>query len=182
MADGIQINSGLSDLDLNPDLLDGTVKGVLFDFASKMQTALRDSVDKKKLLYTAELSQALAVEPNIIETEEFIFYKLEVPRHGVYQNEGVSGTERTYSGSRFGFKQSSKPPFGAMVKWAESKFGLSIPQGMTAKQFGFAAAYNKKRFGIKPTYWLDEVVNDGRVEELENELGKRIGFFIAEQF
>lgn len=182
MSDGIEITGGFSDKDLDFDLLGDSIHDTLYKFAQELTSELQKSIDRKGLNFTEELFQSLQVEPNIIETEEFIYYKLEVPGHGIYQNEGVSGTERNYSGSRFGFTQSSKPPFGAMVNWAERKFGLSVPNGMTAKQFGFAIAHNKKRFGIKPTYWLDEVIDSGIVEKLEDELGKRIAFFIEEKF
>jgi len=182
MPDGISISNGIEDIDLDFKILGNDVKSVLTRFASEITKKLQQSVDKNKLNYTSELFQSLAVTPNIIETDEFIFYKLDIPRHGVYQNEGVSGTKKKYNGSRFSFKESSKPPFGAMVKWAETKFGLQVPPGMTATQFGFAAAYNKKYFGIKPTFWIDDVLTDKVFEDLQNELGKRVGIFINEQF
>lgn len=186
MPDGIDVISdldklGILDKDLENVFLNDTVKDIIANFAQRIQGKLKDSIDKNKLNYTSELFQSLAVTPNIIETDEFIFYKLDIPRHGVYQNEGVSGTKKKYNGSRFSFKESSKPPFGAMVKWAETKFGLNVPADQR-KAFGFAAAYNKKYFGIKPTFWIDDVLTDKVFEDLQNELGKRVGIFINEQF
>ena len=66
----------------------------------------------------------------------------------------------------------------ALSKWGRNKFGLSIED---TKSFGFGAAKNKKMFGIKPTYWLRDVITDGRIEALEDELGKSIAFAIIER-
>jgi hypothetical protein len=186
MADGINIEGGFDDIDLTSDFLDGTVRGVLLQFASKLQTDLRKSIDSKGynnkgLNNSMNLAQSLAVDPNIVEYADKVVYSLEYPIYGDYQDEGVSGTEEAVQGSRFKFDQSSKPPFGAMIKWANTKFGLTIPQGMTKTGFGMAAAYNKKRFGIKPTYWLRDVITDGRIEALEEQLGKSIAFAIIER-
>lgn len=193
MADGFSISGGFDDVDLENVFLGDAVADVLGRFAQQITGKLKDSVDKNKLNYSSELAQSLVVTPNsIIETPDFVFYELKIPRYGIYQNEGVNGVgapadfkgrrKEVVRGSRFSFKENSKPPFGAMVKWANTKFGLQVPPGMTATQFGFAAAYGKKYFGIKPTFWIDDVLTDEVFEELQEELGKRVGFFINEQF
>lgn len=172
MADGIHIENGLEDINLSSDLLDGTVKGVLLNFAQTLQKDLQDSIDRKGLNYTSELFQSMSVSPNVVEVDGTIIYTLTYPIHGAYQDEGVNGVNNNV-GSEFSFKTLSTGGIRqALEKWGRNKFGLDIKD---AKRFGYLAARKKKMFGIKPTYWLRDVFNDGRFEQLEEELGKQIG-------
>jgi len=185
MADGIKITEGsFDDIDLTSDFLDGTIKGVITEFAKNLQDDLIKSLNKprgkynNRLLNSGELAQSLAVVPNVIEGDDTLIYVLEIPSYGMYQDKGVDGTDKKYPNSIGAFKESSKAPTFALVQWAKTKFGLTIPQDMTPTQFGMVAAFNRKKFGIKPTYWLSDVIDDGRVEELEEQIGKKIGFIV----
>ena len=179
MADGISIQGGFDDIDLTSDFLDGTIKGVLTQFASDLQDDLRRSIDNKGLNYTMALAQEMTTAPNVVELDDMLIYTLEYPMYGAYQDEGVSGT-RTKFNTPYSFKNESvsKGMVEALSKWGRNKFGLDIPD---SKGFGFGAAINKKRFGIKPTYWFRDVITDGRIEALEDELGKSIAFAIIER-
>jgi len=179
MADGINIEGGFDDIDLTSDFLDGTIKGVLLQFASKLQDDLRTSIDSKGLNYTMALAQEVGVEPKIVEFDSMLVYTLEYPFYGAYQDEGVSGTRTKYN-TTYSFKNESvsKGMIEALSKWGRNKFGLNIQD---TKSFGFGAAINKKRFGIKPTYWFRDVITDGRIEALEEQLGKSIAFAIIER-
>jgi len=179
MADGINIEGGFDDIDLTSDFLDGTIKGVLTQFASDLQNDLRKSIDSKGLNYTMALAQEMSTAPNVVELDDMLIYTLEYPFYGAYQDEGVSGT-RTKFNTPYSFKNESvsKGMVESLSKWGRNKFGLDIKD---SKSFGFGAAINKKRFGIKPTYWFRDVITDGRIEALENELGKSIAFAIIER-
>lgn len=179
MADGINIQGGFEDIELSSDFLDGTIKGIVTQFASDLQDDLRKSIDKKGLNYTMALAQEVSATPNVIELDDMIVYTLEFPMYGSYQDEGVSGT-RTKFNTPYSFKNESvsKGMVESLSKWGRNKFGLDIED---SKGFGFGAAINKKRFGIKPTYWFRDVITDGRIEELEEQLGKSIAFAIIER-
>jgi len=179
MADGINIEGGFDDIDLTSDFLDGTIKGVLLQFANNLQTDLRKSIDSKGLNYTMALAQEMGVAPTIVEFDNMLVYTLEYPMYGAYQDEGVSGTRNKFN-TPYSFKNefASKSMVEALSKWGRNKFGLDIQD---SKSFGFGAAINKKRFGIKPTYWLRDVITDGRIEVLEDEIGKSIAFAIIER-
>ena len=179
MADGIKIQGGFEDIDLQDSFNDGSIKGIILDFAQKLQRDLNKSIDKKGLNYTGRLSQSTLVEPKVIEvSKDVLLYQLEVPNYGIDQDEGVSGTQVTYkTASKFTTKP---PPFKDILKWSKTKFGLNIPKD---KVWGFAKVVQRKKllFGIKPTYWLTDVINDGRGQELEEQLGKRIALIITER-
>lgn len=175
MADGFNITGGFDDLDLTSDFLDGTVKGVLLQFANQLQKDLLDNIDRKGLNYTEKLYQAISVSPNIVEVDGTIIYTLTYPIHGAFQDEGVNGLRNSF-GSEFSFKTESTGGIRqALEKWGRNKFGLQVDD---AKRFGYLAARKKKLFGIKPTYWLRDIINDGRMTELEEELGKQIGIVL----
>lgn len=181
MADGISVQSdlenlGFSDKDLTTNFLDGTVKGVLLDFAQKFQKDLQNSIDRNGLNYTSELFQSLTVNPDIVELDGTIIYTLTYPIHGAFQDEGVNGVNNNV-GSEFSFKTLSTGGIRqALETWGQRKFGLQVDD---AKRFGYLAARKKKIFGIKPTYWLRDIINDGRMEQLEQDLGKQIGLVLV---
>ena len=179
MADGINIEGGFDDIDLTSDFLDGTIKGVLLQFANNLQTDLRRSIDSKGLNYTMALAQEMGVAPTIVEFDNMLVYTLEYPIYGAFQDEGVSGTQRKFN-TPYSFKNEfvGRGIVEALSQWGRNKFGLNVED---TKSFGFGAAKNKKRFGVKPTYWLRDVITDGRIEALEDELGKSIAFAIIER-
>lgn len=179
MADGIKIQGGFEDIDLQDSFNDGSIKGIILDFAQKLQRDLNKSIDKKGLNYTGRLSQSTQVEPKVIEvSKDVLLYQLEVPKYGIGQDEGVNGLEQKYN-NKAGYT-TKPPPLSAILKWSSTKFGLNIPKD---KVWGFAKVVQRKKllFGIKPTYWLTDVINDGRGQELEEQLGKRIALIITER-
>ena len=182
MADGINIEGGFNDVDLTSDFLDGSIQGLLLDFADKLQKDLVDSA-RSKGHYTAAntLMKDLQVAPNVVETDNTIFYALELEQYATYLDQGVSGTKRKFN-SPFSYKENSKLPIKPMERYARLKDALGITEEKDVKRFGFLAARKIKMFGIKPSYWFSDVVTDGRIEELEEELGKRLAFVMIERF
>lgn len=194
MPDGIDVISdldklGFKDTDLENVFLNDTVKDVIANFAQRIQGKLKDSLDRKGLNVTNNLYQSLDLDPkSIIETDEFIFYKLEVPAYGVYLNEGVNGMG-TGSGvvrnSRFGFKGSGKDwvkKKESLMRWINNKSGIPAMSAKEREGFAFGIMRKQRLFGMKPTFWIDDVLTDKVFEDLQNELGKRVGIFINEQF
>jgi hypothetical protein len=179
MADGINIEGGFDDIDLQDSFNDGSIRGIILDFAQKLQRDLNKSIDAKGMNYTGRLSQSTQVEPKVIEvSKDVLLYQLEVPSYGISQDEGVNGTQAKYN-NKVGYT-TKPPPLSEILKWSRTKFGLNIPSD---KVWGFAKVVQRKKllFGIKPTYWLTDVINDGRGQELEEQLGKRIALIITER-
>jgi len=196
MADGINIEGGFNDTDLTSDFLDGSIQGLLLDFAVTLQNDLLKSADKNGHQTAADsLAKDLQVRPILTETDNTIIYALELPHYATFLDLGVNGIgepdgykgkrkgEAPVSGSPFSYKDNGRFAFGGMIDYAKNKDKL---QGMFKKpsdavSFGMAAARNKKYFGQKPSYWFSDVVTDGRIEELEEELGKKLAFVMIER-
>lgn len=181
MADGINIEGGFDDLELTDSLNDGTIQGLLLDFAQTLQNDLARSAQSKGH-YTAAntLIKDLQVSPKLIETDDVIIYALEMPDYGTYLDQGVSGTRRKFN-SPFSYKESSGLPVKAMENYGRLKGALNLPDEKAVKRFGYLAARKIKLFGIKPSYWFSDVVTDGRIEDLEEEIGKRLAFVMIER-
>ena len=116
-----------------------------------------------------------------METDNTIVYALELEQYGTYLDQGVSGTQRKFN-SPFSYKEGSKLPIKPMERYARLKDALGITDEKDVKRFGYLAARKIKMFGIKPSYWFSDVVTDGRIEALEEELGKRLAFVMIERF
>ena len=193
MADGINIEGGLNDTDLTSDFLDGSIQGLLLDFAVTLQNDLVESARKNKH-FTAgnKLMKDLTVTPVLTETDDTIIYALELPHYATFLDQGVNGAGAPsdfydketpkVTGSPFSYTKSSKFPVKPMTEYAMLKDALGISNYKDAKRFGFLAARKKVYFGQKPSYWFSDVVTDGRIEELEEELGKKLAFVMIERF
>lgn len=195
MADSVVIEGGFNDIDLESDFLDGSINGILLTFAQSLQDDLIQSALQHDHQTAANtLIKDLQVNPNIIETDGTITYILDLPAYGSFLDQGVNGAGvpseykgkpgTVVTGSPYGYKTNSKPPFFGMINYAKNKDKL---QGMFKKpsdavSFGMAAARRKKYFGQKPSYWFTDVITDGRIEALEEEIGKKLAFVMIDRF
>lgn len=159
MADGIDIEafnipSGLDDVNLENVFYGGSVGEVLGKFGQQLQGDLKNSLDSKGKNATSELFQSITFNVEVFaNTFEF---SLSMAKYWSFVDEGR--------------KAGKQPPLEDIKKWVRVK---SVFGGLpTENQDGVAFAIARKigKFGVKPSNFFSDVINDGRLEKLEQDL------------
>ena len=184
MADGIdveQTKGGTLDTDLLfADEAQGKgILDILQRFGDSLQTDLVKSLASKGKNSQGSLSQSIKFNVSVFGST-YVF-ALSWADYGAYVDEGVNGINSAYN-TRFSFKSlnPSKDEVNSLTDWVRQKgfgaFGISDPK--KAQGIAFGIAKNNRRFGIKPSNFFKDVINDGRVGELEDELNNVFGSII----
>lgn len=163
--------------------------GVLQKFAKNVVRIARINLARNKRNASGKLGKSLDYKIKVAEKDTNVKFFGE--DYAAYQDKGVSGTEKKYN-TPFSYKSSSKllgleaatgkndDIGGIFAKFAKRK-GIQARDKkgrfLTYKQTGFAIAYNKKKFGIPPTYFFTkarEKAQERLPEELAAAIGKNI--------
>ena len=156
--------------------------GVLQKFAKNVVRIARINLARNKRNASGKLGKSLDYKIKVAEKDTNVKFFGE--DYAAYQDKGVSGTEKKYN-TPFSYKSSSKllgleAATGTFAKFAKRK-GIQARDKkgrfLTYKQTGFAIAYNKKKFGIPPTYFFTkarEKAQERLPEELAAAIGKNI--------
>ena len=156
--------------------------GVLQKFAKNVVRIARINLARNKRNASGKLGKSLDYKIKVSEKDTNVKFFGE--DYAAYQDKGVSGTEKKYN-TPFSYKSSSKllgleAATGTFAKFAKRK-GIQARDKkgrfLTYKQTGFAIAYNKKKFGIPPTYFFTkarEKAQERLPEELAAAIGKNI--------
>lgn len=156
--------------------------GVLQKFAKNVVRIARINLARNKRNASGKLGKSLDYKIKVSEKDTNVKFFGE--DYAAYQDKGVSGTEKKYN-TDFSYKSSSKllgleAATGTFAKFAKRK-GIQARDKkgrfLTYKQTGFAIAYNKKKFGIPPTYFFTkarEKAQERLPEELAAAIGKNI--------
>ena len=138
-----------------------------------------------KELYDS-LKGNIKVMPNSINVD------FEMEDYGLFQDKGVSGTEKKYN-TPYSYKSSSNVVgmeyhTGTFAKWAKSKgYQPRLKNGQygSYKQMGYMMAINKKKYGIKPSLFFTKPFEQGfkkLPEELVQQFGLDVEDFLAFTF
>lgn len=181
MADGLNVSGGLLDTDLvfSDEATGNSITDILQRFGDKLQTDLIKSLASKGKNAQGELSQSITFNVETFGTT-YVF-ALTWSDYGAYVDEGVNGLQGNV-GSKFSFKSlnPSRPEINSLAKWVRKKgfgaFGIDDPA--EAKGIAFGIAKMNRKFGLRPSNFFKDVINDGRVGELEDELNKVFGSII----
>lgn len=156
--------------------------GVLQKFAKNVVRIARINLARNKRNASGKLEKSLDYKIKVSEKDTNVKFFGE--DYAAYQDKGVSGTEKKYN-TPFSYKSSSKllgleAATGTFAKFAKRK-GIQARDKkgrfLSYKQTGFAIAYNKKKFGIPPTYFFTkarEKAQERLPEELAAAIGKNI--------
>ena len=156
--------------------------GVLQKFAKNVVRIARINLARNKRNASGKLGKSLDYKIKVSEKDTNVKFFGE--DYASYQDKGVSGTEKKYN-TPFSYKSSSKllgleAATGTFAKFAKRK-GIQARDKkgrfLSYKQTGFAIAYNKKKFGIPPTYFFTkarEKAQERLPEELAAAIGKNI--------
>ena len=161
MADGIEIESfgipeGISDTDLQNVFFSGSVADVLAKFGQQLQGDLRNSLDAKGKNATNELGQSITFNVEVFGGE--FQFSLSMAKYWRWVDEGR--------------KAGKQPPIEPIKKWVKVK---SVFGGLpTENQDGVAFAIARKigKFGIKPSNFFTDVIGDGRLQKLQEDLAR----------
>ena len=135
----------------------GGIEGLLMRFGQKLQDDLIKSLDTKKKNATGDLRQSIQAVPNVSVTDGIFTYKLILADYYEYVDEGR--------------KAGKQPPIKDIIKWVRVKAalgGLDVTKNVEGVAFAIARKIGK--FGIKPSNFFSDVVNDGRFNKLQNDL------------
>lgn len=156
--------------------------GVLQKFAKNVVRIARIRLARNKRNASGKLGKSLDYKIKVSEKDTNVKFFGE--DYAAYQDRGVSGTQKKYN-TPFSYKSSSKllgleAATGIFAKFAKRK-GIQARDKkgrfLTYKQTGFAIAYNKKKYGIPPTYFFTkarEKAQERLPEELAAAIGKNI--------
>jgi hypothetical protein len=147
----------------------------------------RTRLTKNKKNVSKELYNSL--KGNVKEMPNSIAVDFEMEDYGIFQDKGVSGTEKKYN-TPYSYKSSSKLigleyHTGTFAKWAKSKgYQPRLKNGQygSYKQMGYMMAINKKKYGIKPSLFFTKPFEQGfkkLPDELINSFGLDVEDFLA---
>ena len=138
----------------------------------------KNNKNVSKELYNS-LKGNIKVMPNSIAVD------FEMEDYGIFQDKGVSGTEKKYN-TPYSYK-SKMPPIKPLAKWAQSKnIRLRDEQGKYKKgnynTIGYLIARGIYRKGIKPSLFFTKPFEQGfkkLPDELINSFGLDVEDFLA---
>ena len=142
------------------------------------QARTRLSKDRKnvsKELYNS-LDAIIKVTPNAIQVN------FEMEEYGLYQDKGVSGTEKKYN-TPYSYK-TKMPPIKPLADWAKSRnIRLRDEQGKFTKgnynTIGYLIARSIYRKGIKPSLFFTKPFEQG-FKKLPDELVEKFGLDVED--
>jgi len=178
MADGINIEGGLDDatLDFADAFKGNSIRDILGRFGNKLQEDLVKSLDSKGKNVTSGLQGSIKFDVTILGSA-FVF-TLAMADYGKFVDKGVNGLQSAYT-TPYSFKSlnPSKQEIFGLTKWVNDKgFGMfGISNQKEAEGMAFGIAKKNRKFGMKPSNFYTSVIEDGRVEALEEELTKEFG-------
>ena len=143
----------------------------------------RTRLTKNKKNVSKELYNSL--RGNVKEMPNSIAVDFEMEEYGVYQDKGVSGTEKKYN-TPYSYK-SKMPPIKPLADWAKSKnIRLRDEQGKYKKgnynTIGYLIARSIYKKGIKPSLFFTKPFEQGfkkLPDELINSFGLDVEDFLA---
>ena len=170
MADGIDVEqiegSGTLDTDLlfADEAKGNSIRDILQRFGNKLQEDLRQSLDNKKKTTSGDLRQSINF--NVKITGSIYTFALTMSDYWQWVDEGRAAGKR--------------PPIEPIRKWVSEKaaFGGLDVKKKDVNSVAFLIARKIGKFGIKPSNFFKDVINDGRVGELEDELNNVFGSII----
>ena len=143
----------------------------LRNFAKSVIREARRGLTKQQKNVSKELHKSL--DYNLVVSENSFDLSFIMAPYGIFQDRGVSGTEKKYKTAglpglrseyrkRFSYKPSSNVlgmelATGTFAKWLKAnKIRLRDKKGrfIDYKKAGIAVAINKKKFGIKPSLFF----------------------------
>lgn len=162
MADGINVDTpNFNDEDFNEVFSGKTITDILGKFGNDLQTDLVTSLAKKGKNASGALSQSITFKTEVLG-ETFTF-ALSMADYYDYVDKG-----------RLAGKQ---PPLSSIIEWVRTKsaFGLDVSGNKEINGVAFAIARKIGKFGIKPTNFFTDVIDDGRVQKLSKDLERVLG-------
>ena len=116
------------------------------------------------------------------EMPNSILVEFEMEEYGVYQDKGVSGTEKKYN-TPFSYK-SKMPPIKPLADWAKARnIRLRDEQGKFTKgnynTIGYLIARSIYRKGIKPSLFFTKPFEQG-FKKLPDELTEKFGLDVED--
>ena len=157
--DGIS-TSGITDKDLiEVKDFEDNIQGVLAKFGQKLQDDLIKSLDKKKKNASGGLRQSIQAVPDVSVSDGIYTYVLSMASYYEFVDEGR--------------KAGKMPPIDSLIKWVKQKSafgGLEVNESKDVRSVAFGIAKNIAKFGIKPSYFFTNVIDDGRLEQLTEDL------------
>ena len=157
--DGIS-TSGITDKDLiEVKDFEDNIQGVLAKFGQKLQDDLIKALDKKKKNASGGLRQSIQAVPDVSVSDGIYTYVLSMASYYEFVDEGR--------------KAGKMPPIDSLIKWVKQKSafgGLEVNESKDVRSVAFGIAKNIAKFGIKPSYFFTNVIDDGRLEQLTEDL------------
>ena len=124
-----------------------------------LQDDLIKALDKKKKNASGGLRQSIQAVPNVSIQDGFYTYVLSMASYYEFVDEGR--------------KAGKMPPIDSLIKWVKQKSafgGLEVNESKGVRSVAFGIAKNIAKFGIKPSYFFTNVIDDGRLEQLTEDL------------
>ena len=153
-------------------------------FKSFVIQQARSRLSKGNKNVSKELYNSL--KGNVKEMPNSILLEFEMEEYGLYQDKGVSGTQKKYN-TPYSYKSSSdvvgmEYHTGTFAKWAKSKgYQPRLKNGQygTYKQMGYMMATNKKKYGIKPSLFFTKPFEQA-FKKLPDELIEKFGLDVED--
>ena len=123
-----------------------------------------------------------SLKGKVKEMPNSISVEFEMEEYGLYQDKGVSGTQKKYN-TPYGYK-SKMPPIKPLAQWAKSRnIRLRDEQGKFKKgnynTIGFLIARSIYRKGIKPSLFFTKPFEQG-FKKLPDELIEKFGLDVED--
>ena len=156
----------------------------LLETSKQISKDLESSLISSGAVASRELLQSIAPLP--IEVENGVFtISIEMESYWKFINEGVNGTERDRGAPTWGSTPSIGRTFKESVKewmafkginslsWTD-KNGEQVTKQLSTNEDYDSAAFvimrGIKKNGIKPTYFVDDVLDEDYITEIENKI------------
>lgn len=165
-----------------------TVEDIFLKYRAELIADLRESLIKNDRDQPGDLLQS--VDAKVVLSSNNITFELVMNDYWKFVDEGVDGYQKSV-GSSFKYKKNGKRiPIDAMKKFIAahgyapkqiqktskkvSKRNKKVDRMKAFNSFAFAIGVNLKKFGVKPTHFFTDVINEDLKVRLTHDIEKAL--------
>lgn len=146
---------------------------LIIDISNRIVSTMQKQLKKPDSI----LSQSIGHSPIIIENNGNISIEITANEYWDFVNSGVNGLK-----ANFGSQYSFKTPY-PNKKMAESIQGWmgqrGISNGADFRSASYGIATSVKKYGIKPTHFVDVVLSDSFINEISEQVSEQAGKLVS---
>ena len=152
---------------------DNPLHQLMLDISNRIVKTMQEQLKKPNSI----LSQSITHSPIVIDETGNISINIQANEYWDFVNQGVNGWQQN-QGSEYTFKDTfpSYKMQESIQDW-EGRNGIGDADDFKSISIGIAIIV--KKFGIKPTHFVDVVLSDSFINEIAREVSEQSGKFVS---